>query len=120
QGRARTRIPNSRRSRLPYAPDRHFRARASSRAGNRARGGILGRHAIWCVCRGVIWERLVWSHRGEYLAYLYRLDADTLGSIRHRRFAYTRDLAKEHAMKIDDEAQYLAFTALTTETQRQR
>jgi len=62
----------------------------------------------------------VWSHRGEYLAYLYRLDADTLGSIRHRRFAYTRDLAKEHAMKIDDEAQYLAFTALTTETQRQR
>jgi len=31
-----------------------------------------------------------------------------------------RELAKEHGRKIDDEARYLAFTALTTESQRQR
>ena len=59
-------------------------------------------------------ERSAWGPDGREVPFAENASA------RRAMFQPMRELAKEHGMKIDDEARYLAFTALTTETQRQR
>ena len=59
-------------------------------------------------------ERSAWGPDGREVPF-----AENAGA-RRAMFRPMRELATEFGTKIDDEARYLAFTALTTETERQR